>query len=56
MPQLLELAQLAQPHHMAQVDIGAGGVEALLEAEHLPCLQELAQLGLHDNLGHATAQ
>ena len=29
-PQLLELAQLAQRHHVPQVDIGRAGVEALL--------------------------
>ena len=59
MPQLLEGAQLADADHVAQVQVGPGGVEALLDDQRLPGLQRalelLHQVGLGDDLHRAAA-
>ena len=41
MPQILELAQLAQGHRMAQVDVGGRRVDAELDVERLAALELL---------------
>ena len=51
--QVLELAHLAQRHGMAQVQIGAGGVDAELDVEGLALLKLLAKVGLGDDLRSA---
>ena len=48
--QVLELAHLAQRHGMAQVQVGAGGVDAELDVEGLALLKLLAKVGLGNDL------
>ena len=43
MPQILELAQLAQWHGMADVDIGSRGIDAKFDVERRAALQLLKQ-------------
>ena len=49
--QVLELTHLAQGHGVAQVQVGAGGVDAELDVEGLALLKLLAKVGLGDDLG-----
>ena len=61
MAQFLEQAQLAQRHGVAEVDVDAGRVDAVLDAQRLAgldaALQLLPQLGLgHDLLDAAADQ
>ena len=56
MAELLELRQLAQADHVAHMDIGRAGVEALLESQRLARIQHPEQLFLVDYLHHTTAQ
>ena len=51
--QVLELAHLAQRHGVAQVQVGAGGVDAELDVEGLALLKLLAKVGLGNDLGSA---
>ena len=48
--QVLELTHLAQRHGVAQVQIGAGGVDAELDVEGLALLKLLAKVGLGNDL------
>ena len=50
MAQVLELTHLAQGHGMAQVQVGAGGIDAELDVEGLALLKLLAKVGLGDDL------
>ena len=52
MAHLLELAQLPQADDVSQVDVGAAGIEALLQAQPLSGLQQPDHLLLDDNLRH----
>ncbi len=54
MAQLLELAQLLQPHDVPEVDVRAAGIEPLLQPQRLAGFQEFHHLLLNDNLRHAT--
>lgn len=51
--QVLELTHLAQGHGMAQVQVGAGGIDAELDVEGLALLKLLAKVGLGDDLSGA---
>ena len=48
--QVLELTHLAQRHGVAQVQVGAGGIDAELDVEGLALLKLLAKVGLGDDL------
>ena len=48
--QVLELTHLAQRHGVAQVQVGAGGVDAELDVEGLALLKLLAKVGLGNDL------
>ena len=48
--QVLELTHLAQGHGMAQVQVGAGGIDAELDVEGLALLKLLAKVGLGNDL------
>ena len=48
--QVLELTHLAQGHGMAQVQVGAGRIDAELDVEGLALLKLLAKVGLGDDL------
>ena len=50
MAQVLELTHLAQRHGVAQVQVGAGGVDAELDVEGLALLKLLAKVGLGNDL------
>ena len=56
MAHLLELAQLPQSDHVPEVNIGPAGIETLLQPQWPAGLQQLAQLFLDDDLGHAALQ
>ena len=52
MAEVLELAELAQRHGMAQVDVGSRGIHAQLDVERLAALELLEQGGFgHDLRG-----
>ena len=53
MAQVLELAHLAQRHGVAEMEVGARGVDAELDVERRALLELLAQVGLGDDLGGA---
>ena len=53
MAEVLELAHLAQGHGVAEVQVGAGGVNAKLDVERHATLELLAKLGLGHDLGGA---
>ena len=50
---ILKLSELTQPNRMAKVDIGGAGVEAHLEPQRPPGLQELHEFRLDYYLGDA---
>src|SRR5438876_5291501 len=59
-PEILEIAELAQDHGMAQMQIGRGGIETELDDQRAPraprTLELLAQLRLHDDARGAAAE
>jgi hypothetical protein len=53
---LLKLSQLAKPDYMAQVDIGAAGVEAHLQPQRLALLQQPHHFLFHNNFSDASPE
>ena len=53
--ELLELAELAKPDDVAEVDVRRAGVEALLEAQRLAGLEQPDDLLADDDVGDARA-
>ena len=53
-PKLLQLPQLSQANHVAQVDVGSTRVEAHLEAEFLAALKQTDELIPRDDLTDTT--
>ena len=54
--ELLELTQFAEPDCVAEVDVGAAGVEPHLEAERFTSIEELLQLLATDYLGDSAVE
>ncbi len=56
MPEVLELTHLAHQHGVAEVEVGAGGIEARLHAQWTALGETRGQLRAHVQIDDAAGQ